>query len=555
MALQPAVYLRFVLALLVLHVASACGGDPQPPPPEEDTSAPTSRAEPAGGTFTSPVSVSLSCDDGGGSGCSGTHYTTDGSTPSTSSSRYSAPIALSATTTLRFFSVDAAGNSEAVKTEQYTLNLASVTVTAAPQGGTYGSAQTVTLTCSASAGSSCGSIHYTTDGSTPTTSSPAYSAPLTVSTSTTLRFFATDNLGRASAVVTETYVIDPTPPTTTASPAGGAYDSVQSVTLSCDDGTGSGCQATYYTTNGSTPTPSSSMYTGPILIDRPLTLKFFSVDRQGNAEPAKSEDYTFTTDVTPPTTTASPAGGVYPTAQNVTLTCDDGAGGSGCANTYYTTDGSTPTPSSPRYTSPISISAHTVVKFFSVDQLGNSEAASVKSVSYFIGQSPASTSAQIAAVRAAADGALNQSIELALVTYKKPPVGSDAAGFFLQAEPSGPALFVAVSPSTLNPVPSAGDRVTLVATQKATVSGRVHVTAVTGFLRNGTGESVEPLRTDVTGVDLPASVDTYESELIAIRGTLLDTFAPSGAGHVAATLSTTGTPNNSNLQLRLPNSL
>ena len=34
-------------------------------------------------------------------------------------------------------------------------------------------------------------------------------------------------------------------------------------------------------------------------------------------------------DTTPPTTTASPAGGVYNTAQSVTLTCNDNQGGSG----------------------------------------------------------------------------------------------------------------------------------------------------------------------------------------------------------------------------------
>src|SRR5690606_11046579 len=125
---------------------------------------------------------------------------------------------------------------------------APVTVSASPRGGTYGSAQTVTLTCTPGSGVTCGAIHHTTDGSTPTASSPPYSGPITVSTDTTLRFFALDNLGRASAVVTETYVIDTTAPTTTASPAGGTYDAAQNVTLSCDDGTGTGCQSTYYTT-------------------------------------------------------------------------------------------------------------------------------------------------------------------------------------------------------------------------------------------------------------------------------------------------------------------
>jgi hypothetical protein len=37
---------------------------------------------------------------------------------------------------------------------------------------------------------------------------------------------------------------DTTQPQTTATPAGGNYDAVQDVTLTCDDGTGSGCTAT-----------------------------------------------------------------------------------------------------------------------------------------------------------------------------------------------------------------------------------------------------------------------------------------------------------------------
>jgi Chitobiase/beta-hexosaminidase C-terminal domain/RHS Repeat len=86
-----------------------------------DTTAPTTTASPPGGTYAGSVDVTLSCADGAGSGCNKIYYTTNGSYPSTSSPQYSAPIHISATTTLRFFATDFAGNSEAVKTQNYTI--------------------------------------------------------------------------------------------------------------------------------------------------------------------------------------------------------------------------------------------------------------------------------------------------------------------------------------------------------------------------------------------------------------------------------------------------
>lgn len=64
--------------------------------------------------------------------------------------------------------------------------------------------------------------------------------------------------------------------------------------------------------------------------------------------------------LTPPTTTAYPAGGTYGSAQDVTLIADDPT----ASIIYYTTDGSTPTESSPVYSTPISITANKTLKFF-----------------------------------------------------------------------------------------------------------------------------------------------------------------------------------------------
>lgn len=59
----------------------------------------------------------------------------------------------------------------------------------------------------------------------------------------------------------------------------------------------------------------------------------------------------------------------------VALLCDDSEG-AGCAATYYTLDGSEPDADSPRYVAPISVRVDTVLKFFSVDHVGNAGAVS-----------------------------------------------------------------------------------------------------------------------------------------------------------------------------------
>lgn len=65
----------------------------------------------------SPVAVTLTCADASGAGCLATYYTIDGTTPSRASTPYTGPIALWSRTTLKYFSIDNAGNTEAVKTE------------------------------------------------------------------------------------------------------------------------------------------------------------------------------------------------------------------------------------------------------------------------------------------------------------------------------------------------------------------------------------------------------------------------------------------------------
>jgi hypothetical protein len=80
--------------------------------------------------------------------------------------------------------------------------------TFSPAGGTYTSAQSVTIT-SATTGAS---IRYTLDGSTPTTSvGTLYAGPVTISASSTLKAIAYKSGSLPSAVTTATYTISTAP--------------------------------------------------------------------------------------------------------------------------------------------------------------------------------------------------------------------------------------------------------------------------------------------------------------------------------------------------------
>ncbi|MBM2819243.1 MAG: putative xylanase/chitin deacetylase, partial [Nitrosarchaeum sp.] len=80
---------------------------------------------------------------------------------------------------------------------------------------------------------------------------------------------------------------DTTAPVTTATPPGGFYSTLQSVTLTANE-----AATIYYTTNGSIPTTSSTVYTTAIPISATATLKFFAKDTAGNLEAVKTQTYT-----------------------------------------------------------------------------------------------------------------------------------------------------------------------------------------------------------------------------------------------------------------------
>ncbi len=123
--------------------------------------------------------------------------------PTTASTPYSGPVAVTRTTTIK--AIAAGGNYSASTVATGSYNIVAVAPTFSPAGGTYSTAKSVTLSTT----SPGANIYYTTDGSMPTTSSTPYTGPITVSASTTIKAIAAGGNYAASTVGVATYTITP----------------------------------------------------------------------------------------------------------------------------------------------------------------------------------------------------------------------------------------------------------------------------------------------------------------------------------------------------------
>ncbi len=161
------------------------------------------------------------------------------------------------------------------------------TPTFSPAAGTYSSAQTVTI----STATSGATIYYTTNGANPTTGSNAYTAPITVSASQTVKAIAVKAGMTDSAIASASYTISGSQQqvaTPTFSPAAGTYSSAQTVTIS----TATSGATIYYTTNGTNPTTGSNAYTAPITVSASQTVKAIAVKAGMTNSAIASASYT-----------------------------------------------------------------------------------------------------------------------------------------------------------------------------------------------------------------------------------------------------------------------
>jgi hypothetical protein len=305
------------------------------------------------------VTVSLADNTSGAS----IYYTLNGSTPTTSSAKYSSPLTVSANTTIQAIAVATGYTSSAVGSATYTITAATPSISPAP--GSYSTSSVIVTLADATAGAS---IYYTTNGTTPTTSSAKYSAPLTITSTTTIQALAVASGYANSGVASATYTLGAATPTF--SPAAGNYSS-STVTVSLADST-SGASI-YYTTNGTTPTSNSTKYSSPLTLSANTTIQAIAVASGYTNSAVASATY----GVTAPSPTFSEPGGTYTSAQSVSLS--DTVPG---AAIYYTTNGATPTTGSTLYSGPISVGASTTVQAIAVASGYNNSA--VASATYTI---------------------------------------------------------------------------------------------------------------------------------------------------------------------------
>ena len=283
---------------VVRTVGQVMSGDAQP----ATSSARCNSSTCSPGWYGGPVSVSLQATDGG-SGVAAIRYTLDGSEPTVSSPLYTGPFTVSQTTRVNLRSWDNGGNVEPVKSQLVQIDTTAPVSSSLCNGSAcLGTAYQgpVTVALSATDGESgVAAIRYTLDGSEPTAASPLYGEPFTVSETTTVRYRARDAAGNVEATRSQLVEVAGAPPQDVTAPTsaiacdGGAcsagwYTGPVRVTLSATDDA-SGVAAVRYTLDGSEPTASSPLYTGPLAVSQTATVRYRAWDGAGNVEAANSQ--------------------------------------------------------------------------------------------------------------------------------------------------------------------------------------------------------------------------------------------------------------------------
>lgn len=278
------------------------------------------------------------------------YYTTDGNTPTTSTPTYgTTSVIVNQTENMTVIKAIAKASSDNFPSWVTTYNVPKYTTPTI----TFNSiSMEATITCTDAT-----NIYYTTDGYDPTTSSSPYTTPLSIASTTTVKAIAT-HAGYLSSNVAEFTITQVTTPTIQNN-----GDNAVSITCATEDAT------IYYTTDGTTPTTSSNLYSGPLQDNiSGVTIKAIAVKENMINSEIGSGMVTLQCD--------SPVIAHHGNT-GFSVTCPFPASG---VVIYYTTDGSAPTTSSSSTTSGSIVSSAlpvTVKAFAAATGYNNSDVAIV----------------------------------------------------------------------------------------------------------------------------------------------------------------------------------
>ncbi len=234
--------------------------------------------------------MTLAAADTGRSGVAATYFTVDGG----AQTPYAAPFTVSGQGNhhVTYWSVDQAGNTETANTGYVNIDTTPPTVDHDADAGWHAADVTVHLIAADAGGSGVAATEYRPAGAQEWL--PASGAAFVVAATAgdgphTYEIRAVDGAGNASPTGSCTVKIDATAPTTTPTGLGDEFsgwtDSATTVSLSTDDGVGSGVASIHYAVNGGAP----QTYAGPFTISSlgVNEVTYWSVDKAGNQEPVR----------------------------------------------------------------------------------------------------------------------------------------------------------------------------------------------------------------------------------------------------------------------------
>ena len=199
----------------------------------------------AGGTYSTPQTITIST----ATKDAAIYYTLDGNPPNRGSVRYTTPVTISTTATLKAIAIADGYEDSSVNTATYTIEkqVASAPLVS-PSGGTFSAAQLVSI----SSMESNGKVFYTTNGTLPTTlNGTLYVAPFTIGTTQTVIAITTTPTKLDSPPVSASFIINVPMGQVAAptfSPPPGEYSSDVPLTMVTTTG-----DTICYTTDGATP--------------------------------------------------------------------------------------------------------------------------------------------------------------------------------------------------------------------------------------------------------------------------------------------------------------